>query len=421
MSVSFGGGVRIRKKSKTAVCDARPVIFCNEYIYSLKGRTGNVYKPLVRRGEHVKIGQKIAHDENGSYIHSAVSGTVRVIKEHPHQLYEKSDALFIENDGLQEQFSPAEIIDDYTQSEPSELIQKLMQGGLYEASDGDIWGVTDKPIKTLIVDGTQCEPYMTSAYSRIISSAEEILYGIQAAMYIFGAKKAVFVVEGKIRPCVYAVKKVLRYNKDIQMLKVKSRYPQSNELMLVKTALGKKLNAGQTAIDAECVIISAETAYNINRILKKGLPVTERIITVGGENVKNPDNFITAIGTPVSELIKEAGCSENNKIMMGSPITGTLVQDSAIAITAYNSAVISAGKNKITKSCRHCGRCVRACPVGLNPRRLYNASVSYKTKTAKRLKTNKCIGCGACTYACPADRSLMEHITDMKKVLEKIN
>ncbi len=429
MAISFKGGIRLKGGNSAAICEARPIMPCPEHIYPLTDSLGVTYTPIVKAGDKVKLGQKIAEADNGIYspVHSSISGVVKSIEDHEVESGERVKSVIIENDRLYEPVEANGITNDYTLFSPkrlTDIICELGADGLsHESILAQIRDLDGRTPKFLIINAVESEPYSAALYRRTVENTEDVINGIHILQYILGVKKASVGVEAKKRDAVNALMGAARYDESIDIIKLSSKYPQEDTRLFIKAITGRSAPVGNRPTDLGCVIVDIETVYNISRVLKTGMPVTERIITVAGNALSSPDNMFVPFGVPVSFLIGQAFSrkSDPDNIIMGSSMLGTLL-DSPDAPTTKTTSAVYTKQNAIvernaSKNCIHCGRCVSHCPMRLMPFRLSNASLSYRPSTAMKYHILSCIQCGTCTYVCPVGRNLTDEIGSMRQTV----
>jgi electron transport complex protein RnfC len=432
MAISFKGGIRLKGYNSAAICESRPIMPCPEHIYPLTDSFGVTYTPVVKAGDKIKLGQKIAEADNGVYspLHSSVSGSVKAIEDHVVESGESVRSVIIENDRLYDPIEAHGISDDYTLFSPKRLTDIICELGAdgfsKESILAQIRDLDGRAPKFLVINAVESEPYSAAVYRRIVENTEDVINGIHILQYILGAKNASVGVQAKKREAVNALMGASRYDESINIIQLGSKYPQEDTRLFIKAVTGRSAPIGKRPTDIGCVIADIETVYNISRVLKTGMPVTDRIITVAGESLSSPDNMIVPFGVPISFLIGQLFSlkADPDKTIVGSPMTGTLLDSTDVPTTKTTSAVYtkqsSVPKKNTNKSCIHCGHCVSHCPMRLMPFRLSNASLSYRPSVAMKYHILSCIQCGTCTYVCPAGRNLADEIGSMRQTVLSI-
>lgn len=426
MAVSFKGGRHVKDNKITASREAKPIASCKEHIYPLVQHIGVPADPIVNVGDEVKVGQKIA--DNDAFmsvpIHSSVSGKVTAIKEHVHPSGAMVKSIFIENDELYTPIENPKKIDDYTALEPAELIKIIRDSGIVGMGGAGFpthvkLSPKEAP-KYLIINAAECEPYITSDHRRMLENADEIIDGIHIVMHILGLKNAYIGIENNKPDCIDSLRKASRYDESINIVPMKTKYPQGAEKVLVKTITGKSIPIAKIPADIGCIVINLDTIYNISRSVRTGMPMTERIVTVSGDAISEPDNFIVPFGVPISFIIEAAKGfkAEPKKVIIGGPMTG-VSQFNLDAPTVKTSSAILAFENPPhvydkDMPCIRCGRCVTHCPMQLMPFKLSKAALNNDVDTAMRYNVLDCMQCGVCSYVCPSKTNMMANIKNIR-------
>ncbi len=437
MSVSFKGGVKIQFDSdKIRSFDSKPVMPCSKLYFPLTSKSGVSYIPVVKAGDSVLLGQKIAFSADNWELpmHSSVSGTVDEITEHLSPAGTVK-TIVIKNDELYTPIENPPIIEDYKSVDKTKLIEILQNSGVSELPTGDfLCGDTfiSMPPKYLIINAAEGEPYKAAASRRIAENAPEIAEGCKIVQYLLGIKNIYWVMESDFREGINAAAGAIRFDESMNIITVKPKYPQNCDAMIVKAVLGRSIPKGKTPSEAGCLIISPEVLYQIRNVLKTGLPVTETMVSIGGNVLSLADNYRVSLGTPIAALTAQtdSAAGDADKIFMNSLIGGEELPSKNIPITKDITAVMlisySSKKRKVSpvpenqKRCIRCGRCVINCPAGLMPFKISNASVDYRPSKAMKYHSSDCIGCGVCSYVCPAGIPLAENIASINDSIERL-
>lgn len=437
MSVSFSGGIRLRTiHDKVRSFESKPVMSCPKHYYPLAGKNGIVYTPLVKAGDTVALGQRIAYtaDSWELPLHSSVSGKVIGIEDCA-TFSGTSKAIVISNDELYTPIENPVIISDYKNTDKKDIIVALQNSGIADMNGGEfICGealLSHSP-KYLIVNAVDGEPYTAAASRRIVENAEDIIEGIHILQYLVGAKTVYIAVESDFSEGINTVTGAIRYDESLNIIKVKPKYPQKDEHMLVKAAAGRIIPKGGMPSYVGCMVTTPEVLYHISRTLRTGLPVTEQMVTIAGSGLSSPENFRVPFGAPVSFLISETNTLSEvpERIIINGLMTG-VSQLSADTVTTKEISSVqifkAAGKKKLRfspveqKKCIHCGFCVSHCPAGLVPFRINKASLDYKPSKALKYNILDCIRCGTCSYVCPSGIPLAESIGDMADSIQRLH
>ncbi len=433
MAATFKGGFHIRdRKELTNEKQTVRLPDCDMHIYPMRQHIGAPLKALVSVGDKVKVGQKIA--DSGEFVsapvHSSVSGTVTDIKPYFHDSGSMVEAIFVEND---KEYTVSDDVcpKDYKSMNHDELLSVIREAGIVGMGGaGFPTHVKLSPkqkVDYIIVNGAECEPYITSDHRYMLENADDIIYGLKVAMKVLDLKDGYIGVELNKRNGIEAVKASKEYGENIHIIELKTKYPQGAEKQLIKAITGRNVPAGGLPADAGAVVINVATAVAIANAFKTGLPAIEKNVTVSGDAVKNPSVFRVRTGVPVSFLIEQAGGFANapEKIISGGPMMGISQYNIDYPVTKTTSSVLTITKAEKTYDpdapCIRCGRCVDHCPMRLMPMKLVQASKKDDVDMAQKYNVLECIECGLCSYICPANKNLLQFIRMIKpEVMKKV-
>lgn len=438
MSVSFSGGLRIyvgRDKAKDF--ESKPIMPCPKHYYPLTGKNGISYKPLVQTGDTVRLGQQIASTADSWELpmHSSVSGKVIGIEECP-SVAGTVKAIVISNDELYTPIDSPNIITDFENADKKDIILALQNAGITDLRGGEFLcgeALLSAAPKYLIVNAVDSEPYTASASRRIAENADNIIAGIHVLQQLLGVKTAYIAVESNFSDGISAASRAIRYDEKINLITVKSKYPQNDERMLVKAVLGRSLPHGKTPQEIGCIVTTPEVLYNIDIVLKTGMPVTEQLVSISGSAFSSPENFRVPFGVPISFLISEMHTLNEvpERITVNGPMRGSSVSSAETVTTKEISSVqvfkAQDGKSKIRftpkahGSCIRCGLCVTHCPAQLIPFRISDASLDYRPSKAMKYHALDCIQCGTCSYVCPSAIPLAENIASIADSIKRLH
>ncbi|MDP3013524.1 MAG: electron transport complex subunit RsxC, partial [Candidatus Subteraquimicrobiales bacterium] len=284
----------------------------------------------------------------------------------------------------------------------------------------------EKPINTIIINGSECEPYITCDKQNMLERTDELIDGCKLIMQATQAKRAFIGIEMNKLEAIDNVLKAISSEKDIQVVKLDTKYPQGAEKHLIKTVLSKEVPSGGLPMDVGTIVQNVGTTIAISEAVRKGKPLIERCLTVSGTGVKNPKNLRVKIGTPIGHLIEECGGfkDEIGKIIMGGPMTGHAQFSLDVPVVKGTSGVIVFTEDEVRvanpRACFRCGRCVKACPVFLMPNFIGTYIEAGLIDKVKALLVMDCFECGLCAYICPAERPLVQLIRHAKsKILNQ--
>ena len=425
MAISFKGGIHIHDHKDTAICEAKPLMPCPLHIFPLIQHIGAPVSPVVAVGDTVKVGQVIA--DTTEYfavpVHSSISGVVKEIRDYPHPSGSMVQSILIENDNLYTPIDakPVENIDALSKEELCRIVRDGGLVGLGGAGfPAHIKLAPKNPIKYFIINGAECEPYITADHRRMVENTAEVIDGIKIAMKILGVKEAYIGVEKNKPDCINALQLAVRYDESIKVMPMKTKYPQGAEKTLLKAIAGVNLPANKIPADVGALIMNVDTVFELGRIFKTGMPLTERIVTVSGDAVKEPDNFVVPLGVPLSFLFEAAkGFKEEpKKILMGGPMMGNAQYSADVPVIKTTSAVLALAHPDHVYDpngvCIRCGKCARYCPMQLMPFKISQAGLNGDVDMALKYHIMDCMQCGVCSYICPTKTNLLANIRNIR-------
>lgn len=400
-----------------------------ELVYPMSQHIGAPAVPIVAKGDRVLTGQKIA--EAGGFvsvpIYATVSGTVKAIEPRRIVTGDVVTSIVLENDNLYEEvtYGPVKPLEELTKEEIIGLIREagvVGMGGAGFPTHVKLSPKEPEKIEYVIANCAECEPYLTSDYRRMIEEPEKIVEGMKVILRLFDKAKGILAVEDNKPDCVAALKKLTADEKDITVKALKTKYPQGAERQLIYASTGRAINSGMLPADAGCIVDNVDTIVAINQAVREGKPLMHRIVTVTGDAVTDPRNFIVRIGTNYHELVEEAGGfkTEPAKIVSGGPMMGFALFGLDVPTTKTSSALLCMTEDEVSRyepsACINCGRCVEVCPGRVLPSKL--ADFAEQGDDEKFLAYNgmECCECGCCSYVCPAKRPLTQEIKSMRKI-----
>jgi electron transport complex protein RnfC len=433
-SATFSGGVHpagnkeltSHKPTVTAAIPKRVVIPLSQHI-------GAPCKPAVVIGQEVKKGEKIG--ESGGFVsapvHASVSGKVTAIGNFPHSLGMDVPSVVIESDGKDEWVSGLKETSDYDLLNPEELKKMVLDSGIVGMGGATfpthvkLSPPKEKPIDVVILNGAECEPYLTSDHRLMVEKPKEIVEGLRILMRILNVKKGHIGIEANKPDAIEAMQKAVAGASDIEVWPVKVKYPQGAEKMLIKAIANRTVPAGGLPMDCGVVVQNVGTAAAIYDAVRYGRPLIERYVTVTGRGVKDPKNFLARIGTPFSQLIEEAGglTEDAAKVIAGGPMMGMSQYNLDVPVIKGTSGILVLPKAEVsTKSygpCIRCARCIDACPMMLQPSLIGLFIEKGHYEEAKNYNVMDCFECGSCTFVCPANRPMVQWVKRAKRELAK--
>lgn len=400
-----------------------------DLIYPLSQHIGAPASPIVSVGDHVLKGQKIA--EAGGFvsapIHASVSGTVKAIEPHFNPTGSKVNCIVVENDGEYQEveYTPAKPLDELTKEEILNLIGEagiVGMGGAGFPTKVKLSPKEPEKIEYVIANCAECEPYITADYRRMLENPEELVSGMKVVLKLFDNAKGIFGVEDNKQDCIAKLKELTKDEPRMEVLALKTKYPQGAERQLIFATTGRVINSSMLPADAGCVVDNVETLIGIHHAVIDGRPVMERIVTVSGDGVKDPGNFKVLFGTNQRELVEAAGgfLGEPEKVISGGPMMGFAMFTLDTPITKTSSSILCLTKDEVAanepSACINCGRCVEVCPSRIIPSRLADFAEHHNEEAFTKWEGLECVECGSCSYVCPAKRQLKQAIGSMRKI-----
>lgn len=420
-----GGKEASRGKAvKTAPLPSRVSIPLSQHI-------GAPCKPLVAKGDHVCVGQMIGEPVGGmsAAVHSSVSGTVVDIKPLLMANGKKTDCVIIDNDYTDEwvALKPVENPESMSIEELCSVIRNAgivgMGGATFPTAIKLNISNSKTPVDTLVLNGAECEPYLTADHRLMLEYAKEIISGAALVAKVAGISNVLIGIESNKPDAISAMKEAAKQHKHIRVVALPVRYPQGGEKQLIYALTRRVVPMGGLPLNVGCVVCNVATCYAIHKAVYEGRPLIERIITVGG-NVQEPANYLARIGTSLEWLINTSGgLKPDTRILIcGGPMMGMAVSRQDIPVTKGSSGITALQKNDVLKeetACIRCGRCTKACPMKLSPVTIDHAVRKNMIEEAKALNVMNCLECGSCAYVCPAYRKLAQSMRLAKTMIRK--
>ena len=390
-------------------------------VVPLSQHIGAPCQPLVAKGDRVTMGQKIG-DNAGLCVpvHAPVSGTVKAVEMRPHSMGMTMMSVVIENDH-QDELCPdihPRSVEQVHNLTPEELMQIIREAGIV-GMGGATFPTHVKlssgigKVDTLIVNASECEPYIVSDDRLCREYPGEVLAGIQILMKILGLSGATIAMEDNKPDAAKALRRAIDPRSGITVLQLPTKYPQGAEKQLVHAVTGRQIPSGALPAAVGCAVFNAATCKAVYDAVYLGMPLIRRIVTVSGDIVMEPHNLMVPIGTSFNDLLEAVGHSENPyKVLSGGPMMGFAQFDLSVPVTKGTNAVTILGhKNRFAAAnphCIRCGKCLEACPMHLEPLRMYRAAMSGDLEEMKALSLLDCMECGCCAYNCPATIPLVQ-------------
>lgn len=419
---TFRGGVHPpESKELTQHLPLKPAPAPELVYILLQQHIGAPCEALVKKGDRVFWGQKVGDTDAfvSAPVHSSVSGTVKGIETVVNPQGQRASAVVIENDGEDEphpDLSPAGAdLESMTPEDIKGIVREagiVGMGGAAFPTHVKMSPPEGKVLDMVILNGCECEPYLTCDHRLMLEFAEEIVFGLKAVMKGCGVAKGLVGIEDNKPDAAEAMREAADGDPSIEVHLVHTKYPQGAEKQLIQALTGREVPSGGLPLDIGIVVQNVATARAVARAIRHGHPLVDRPLSVTGGGVKNPVNLFARVGTPLEFLIEQAGgpTEELRRIVLGGPMMGTSVFTTEIPVAKGTSGILLLGSEETSlwpeKPCIRCGQCVSACPVGLMP--LYLGD--FPDESALQYRPLDCIECGCCTYVCPSRRMLMHSI-----------
>ena len=425
---TFRGGIHPKGNKKQtaqkAIIDLAPP---KELVFPLSQHIGAPSVACVKPGDTVLMGQKIA-DANGfisSSLHSSVSGTVKAIEKRLHPNGVVMECIVIENDG---QDTPApELLqpeDDYHTLSKEEILKRIREAGIVGMggagfpTHAKLSPPPEAKIDYVIVNGAECEPYLTSDYRAMLETPDEILDGLAIILQLFSLKTGYIAIEDNKPDAIRVMTEAAKVftNADIRIVPLKTKYPQGAEKQIIRAVTGRKTKPETLPWQNGCIVNNIDTVASIARAVIRHKPIITRIITLGGAALKNPTNFRVRLGTPFSHIIDASGgiVCEVKKIIMGGPMMGLAVPNADVPVVKGTSGILlfdeKLARLDNESPCVRCSKCLYVCPMNLQPNLLDTAARNDDFDGLVKLHIVDCMECGSCAYVCPSRRRQVQQI-----------
>ena len=402
-----------------------------DLVYPLSQHIGEPSVPCVKKGDTVLAGQKIA--DAGGFVsvplHASVSGTVKGIEKHLNATGSMVDCIVIEND---QQYQETEFqearLEDLTKEE---ILNRIKEGGVVGMGGAGfpthvkLAPKDPSKIEYILVNGAECEPYITSDYRRMIEEPEKVVKGLQVILTLFDSAKGYICIEDNKPDCIAKMKELVKDIDRIEVKEMMTKYPQGGERTLIYAATGREINSSMLPADVGCVVDNVETVISVYKAVILGRPVNSRVVTVTGDGIKEPKNLLVLAGTDMSELVDAAGGLKGKiaKAISGGPMMGFALYDLHVPCTKTTSAFLFLEHDAVSEAqeiqtaCINCGRCVSVCPGHVLPARLAKLAERGDMAGFEALDGMECCECGCCSYVCPAKRPLTQAIKSARKMV----
>ncbi|HHY83533.1 MAG TPA: electron transport complex subunit RsxC [Clostridiales bacterium] len=427
--LSFAGGIHpphsksLTEKKEVEICKVPEAVKI-----PLQQHIGAPCEALVKPGDYVRLGQKIGQPKGfvSAPVHSSVSGKVKSIEETVLPNGSKSLAVVITNDGqdtLDNSLTPGSLENLSAQELKNIVLEAgiVGMGGAAFPTHVKLSPPADKKIDVVILNGAECEPYLTSDHRLMLEKPDEIIYGLQVIMKILGVDRGYIGIEDNKTDAIETLIKAAKKADNVQVVKLRTKYPQGAEKQLIYAITGRQVPSGGLPMDVGAVVNNVGTAAAIARAVMYGEPLYKRIVTVSGSAVREPKNLMIRIGTSFRDVIEYCGgwTEEPAKVISGGPMMGIAQHTLDVPVTKGTSGILLFTEKEAAlpepSNCIRCARCVSVCPINLMPLHISAQSLKGNFDEAENLHALDCVECGSCSFICPASRPLLQSIRVAKK------
>ena len=428
----FFGGIhpKYNKEMSTTVTSFH-TITPKQVVIPLVQHIGAPCQPLVKVGDHVLRGQKIGGGEGLCVpVHASVSGTVVAIEPRPHTRGGNVMAVVIDNDFQDTTIACHGNDAPLNQLNPDDILHSIREAGIVgmggAAFPGNVKALSAMGnVDTLIANACECEPYITADDSLLRTNPEQVLEGMMILRQVLKPNRLVLAVEDNKAEAIAKVKTLYEDFPDIEVAVLPTRYPQGAEKQLIQSLTGREVEPGKLPVSVNCAVFNVSTFAAIYRAVRLGMPLIQRIVTISGEAISEPQNFIVRMGTPFHDLIEVAGGlhDKTERVISGGPMMGVAQSDLSVPVIKATNSILCLLKDKNGAAenpvCLRCGKCVSVCPMRLQPLYMYRFTNAGRVDELQRLNVLDCIECGSCAFTCPGKLPLVERFRVGKKLVRE--
>lgn len=402
----------------------------SELVVSMSQHLGAPAKPIKEKGDHVEKGEKIALASSfiSADVHSPVSGTIKDIRKVTMANSVTCDAFVIEPDPQQPEAFTKKV--DYQDYSKEKLLEEIKDKGIVGLGGATfplhvkITIPAGRKVDALVINGVECEPYLTADHRLMLERTKGVLEGIMICNRILNPARTIIGIEENKKDAALALEKEIELRSlPIEVCLLRMKYPQGDEKQLINATIGREIPSGKLPLDVGAVVVNVGTTYAVYEALAYGKPLYERIVTVTGDCIAQPCNVIAPIGAKVKDLIAFAGgfSKEPDKLVSGGPMMGFAFYDEETPIAKGTSGILAITDEKDYRksACLNCGKCVAACPIGLVPTKLYSLITHARYEEAMANHLIDCKECGCCSFSCPAHLDLVHAMKFGKRMGRK--
>lgn len=402
-----------------------------DLVYPMSQHIGAPAIPLVKKGDKVLAGQKIGEASGfiSANVICSVSGTVKAVEPRRVANGAMVNSIVVENDG---EYTAVEGLG--ADRDPAKLSKQEIRDIVKEAGIVGLGGAgfpthvklapkDESKIEYILVNGAECEPYLTSDYRLMMEEPEKLVGGLKVILQLFDNAKGVIGIENNKPEAIKKLQELVKDESRIEVCPLQTKYPQGGERSLIYAVTGRKVNSSMLPADSGCIVDNVDTVISVYNAVCKTTPLMRRVVTVTGDAIANPQNFQVKIGTNMQELIEAAGGfkTEPEKLIAGGPMMGMALFGTDIPVTKTNSALLCMSKDEVAANaetpCIRCGKCVSVCPSHIVPVKMMKAALKGDCEAFEKVGGMECMECGSCTFICPAKRPLTQAFKEMRKTV----
>ena len=420
-------------KHLTERVPVRRMPFPEEIVLPLRQHAGRPARLLVKVGDHVERGDKVAEADGfvSVPIHASATGTVKDIRLCPHPDGSMAQSVVIAVEKFSPQIPRPRIVPQWEGLSPQQVVEEVQKAGVVGLGGAafpthvKLLPPADIPVHTLIVNGAECEPYLTTDHRTMVEYPERVQFGIRIMMKALGVDKAVIGVEKNKPDAIARLRETLPDDLDVSVLPLTVKYPQGAEKMLIKVVTGREVPSGKLPMNVGVVVQNVGSIACIGEIFDTGYPLIERVVTVTGPGVRKPSNLLVPVGTRLRDVLEFCGglTEDASQIVFGGPMMGAAQPDLDTPLIKGTTGVVVLTKKEARSveryPCIHCGRCLESCPVFLNPSLLGTQAQAGRYEEMEAANLMDCMLCGCCSYVCPSHIPLSQMFALGKNMLRK--
>jgi len=430
MGATFKGGIHTYDGKELAKDKATALLLPKgEMVYPMSQHIGAPAKPIVAKGDYVLAGQKIGEAVGAisANVICSVSGTVKAVEPRLTVAGTMVESVIVENDNEYKTIENFGTKRDYGKLSKDEIRNIIKEAGIVGLGGAafpthvKFTPKDDNKIQYVIINGAECEPYLTSDYRMMLEEPEKVISGLKIELSLFPKAKCIIAIEDNKPEAIAKVKALLTNESKIEVRVLKTRYPQGGERVLIYALTGRKISSKILPFEVGCIVSNVCTAIAVHNAVAETTPLINRIITVSGDAVKNPGNFNVRTGTNYNELLEAAGGfkSKPAKVFSGGPMMGQAMFTVDVPVSKTTSGLVAFLEDEVAEfdstACIRCGRCVEVCPSRVIPQKMYEYAVHSDAENFVKADGMECCECGCCSYVCPAGLRLTQSFKQMRK------